>query len=213
MTQRETLMISRWDVNANAPSPRTSFSAAINPAGYDIARSVKLAPDNKTDGREAESLTLQELIFDGTGVVPNPLGPPQTVEQQMDAFNAVVGAEVEGEQLVYPVVQLVWGALYYVGRVRCVNVKYTLFAPDGTALRARVTLSLVEYRKGNVKPERQESTGLTRQIAVPAGASLPELSFAAYSDPALDLAIARTNDLTSIRNLPPGMMLALPARP
>lgn len=213
MAEKEPFKISAWDVAARQVGAGTPFQAMINPAGYAIAREARLTKDGKSDGRVEETLTLDDLVLDGTGVVVPATGVPQSVEKQLADLLAIVQIQRNGQKVVYPVVQLVWGALYYVGRVKNISTRFTLFAPDGTPLRARVSLKIEEYRWANeAKPARAAQAAMSRQLTVDAGMRLPELCFAVYSDAGMAAAVARLNNLTSMRNVPAGATLACPAR-
>lgn len=211
MAEKERFKISKWNIVARKPDG-TPFQAMLNPSGYEIARQAKASKDGKGDGCIEETLTLEDLVLDGTGVVPSSTGAPQSVEQQLADLLAIVQIKRIGQTTVYPMVQLVWGALYFVGRVRRVGTRFTLFAPDGTPLRARVSLSVEEYVPANNTKPAREIAAMSRQLSVDAGVRLPELCFAAYSDPGMAAALARYNNLTSMRNVPAGTRLATPPK-
>jgi len=212
MAEKERFKITKWNIVSGAVTG-TPFQAMLNPVGYEIARQARACKQGESDGQIEETLKLDELVLDGTGVVAPGTGTPQSVEQQLAALLAVVQIKRIGQTVIYPMVQLVWGALYFVGRVRSVSTKYTLFAPDGTPLRARVSLTLEEYVKANeAKPARAAAAAMTRQVRVDAGMRLPELCFAVYNDPGMAAALARANNLTSMRNVAAGTTLAAPGR-
>jgi hypothetical protein len=213
MAAKQPFKISSWDVDTDKVGSGTPFQAMINPTGYAIARTVRMTAQGKSDGRVGEALTLEDLVLDGTGVVPAPTGVPVDVEQQLADLLAVVQIAPSGEKMVYPVVELVWGSLYYLGRVTSLTTKYTLFAPDGTPLRARVSMKIEEYVPASaVASDKPAAATMTKQLQVGAGTRLPELCFAAYSDPGMAAAVARYNGLTSIRNVPAGTPINCPPK-
>lgn len=211
MADKERFKISKWNIVAGKPNG-APFQAMLNPSGYEIARQAKASKDGAADGCIEETLTLEDLVLDGTGVVASPTGVPQSVEQQLADLLAIVQIKRIGQTTVYPMVQLVWGALYFVGRVRRVGTKFTLFAPDGTPLRARVSLSVEEYVPANNTKPARETAAMSKQLSVDAGVRLPELCFATYNDPGMAAALARYNNLTSMRNVPAGTTLATPPK-
>jgi len=211
MAEKERFKISRWNIVAGKPSG-APFQAMLNPSGYEIARQARPSKDGVGDGSIEETLKLEDLVLDGTGVVASGAGVPQGVEQQLADLLAIVQIKRIGQTTVYPMVQLVWGALYFVGRVRRVGTRFTLFAPDGTPLRARVSLSVEEYVPANNTKPARETAAMGKQLQVDAGVRLPELCFAAYGDPGMAAALARYNNLTSMRNVPAGTTLATPPK-
>jgi len=212
MAEKQQLKITPWNA-MQGKAQGQPFEAMINPTGYQLKRSTTLARDGGSDGKEVETLTLDELVLDGTGVVPAGPGTPLTVEQQVERLSLALRRVTVVGDVLYPVVQVLWGSLHYIGRVQSFTVKYTLFAPDGTPLRARLSIELLEYKKGNDASRPPSPAGtIARQLQVTAGLRLPELCFEAYSDPGMAAAVARYNNLTSIRNVPAGMAIACPPK-
>ncbi|OIJ42115.1 CIS tube protein [Massilia timonae] len=208
MAAKQRFKISGWDIATSNARSGTPFEALINPSTYTIERTARITGDGKCDGRVGEALSFDDLVLDGTGVVAT-----QSVEQQLADLLAVVRFKPSGANMAYPVLELVWGTLYYLGRVTSLTTKYTLFAPDGTPLRARVSMKIEEYVPLTAKATERAAKAVTRrQQEVGAGMRLPELCFAAYSDPGMAAAVARFNGLTSIRNVPAGTSINFPPK-
>src|SRR6185437_7709705 len=94
----------------------TAFTAMINPAGYTHAYSLRYtdnevlgAPgtEKKYNKSEPETITLDELVLDGTGVVPT--ASPQDVKDQITQLQSVIYT-YEGQKHEPPIVQVQWGA-------------------------------------------------------------------------------------------------------
>lgn len=207
MTDKARLKIEQLDKSGNVTG--TPFEASINPATYALSTEFCFTEDNKLLNDLPEKLELPALVLDGTGVVPSD-GAPKTVPQQLDALRAVVTATAPDETgyKTRPVVRVSWGTLQFVGRVKKMDVTYTLFAPNGVPLRATVKLGFIgpdTPRAASAGTVPQAAT-MTRQIQVSAS-TLAQLCFTEYADPGRDQAVARANALTSIRNLPPGQKL------
>jgi hypothetical protein len=213
MAEKERLKISRWDVANNKAAAGDPFQVMLNPSGYAISRGVALTKDGKTNGRQRESLTLEELVLDGTGVVPAAAGMPLSVEAQLARLQQIMTVTLTDQEVVLPVVEVVWGTLYYIGRVEDLKTRYTLFAPDGIPLRARVSITLAEFENADksAKKERADRE-MSRQLPVEAGLRLPELCFQAYKSTAMLEHVARYNGLTSFRNVPAGTSIVCPPR-
>jgi len=198
-------------------SSRPEFKALINPAGYEHGFNIRYTKnkalgqagtETKYDITQAEKLTLKSLVLDGTGAVPGELVPVRTqVENLRRATYDYVGTLHEA-----PIVQVVWGALLFFGRVESLKFDYTLFKPNGEPLRAKVSLNLVEYKSPPeiVKESKQSSPDLTHLIVVRAGDTLPLLCERIYRDPSYYLEVARINGLTAFRQLQPGTSLRFP---
>ena len=106
-----------------------SYSTMINPASYDL---------NELDfeGSMYEILSF-DIVVDCTGIVD----PKRT------SFNAEILSlksvlyTLKGKSKKRNQVQLAWGALNFVGRIKSYNAQYTLFKPDGTPLRGTISLT------------------------------------------------------------------------
>ncbi|MDE2387601.1 MAG: peptidoglycan-binding protein, partial [Betaproteobacteria bacterium] len=111
-----------------------------------------------------------------------------------------------------PIVQLKWGGLLFYGRVESLQFDYTLFKPSGIPLRAKVSLTFIEYQSSEEisKEAAQESPDLTHLIEVKAGDTLPLLCYRIYQDCDYYIDIAKINRLADFRNLKPGTKLRFP---
>ncbi|MTV36321.1 CIS tube protein [Duganella radicis] len=196
---------------------RPVFKALINPSGYDHECSVRYSKNESLgqSGDEAkfhavqpEKLSLKALVLDGTGAVP---GSKLPVKQQVESLRNTVYAYV-GTKHETPIVQVVWGSLMFYGRAESLKFEYTLFAPNGEPLRAKTSLSFVEYQSAaeEVKQKSASSPDLTHLVLVKAGDTLPLLCERIYRDPLYHLEVARVNGLTLPRQLEPGMSLRFP---
>ena len=87
-----------------------------------------------------------------------------------------------------------------------------LFSPDGVPLRARLSVSLKEYRPVEIQIREQEkhSPDVEKTWVVRRGDTLSGISAAVYRDPALWREIARANGIQDPRRLRPGVVLTVP---
>lgn len=196
---------------------RPVFEALINPSGYDHNYTIRYTK-NETLGQagdeakfnavQSEKLSLKSLVLDGTGAIPGTRVP---VKQQVEALRNAVYTYV-GTKHEPPIVQVVWGSLLFYGRIEGLKFDYTLFAPNGEPLRAKIALNFVEYTSAaeEVKEKKKSSPDLTHLVVVKAGDTLPLLCERIYRDPAYHLEVARINGLTLVRELAPGMSLRFP---
>jgi hypothetical protein len=204
------LQIRRWLVSGQAAYGPT-FTAMINPKSYKISRSIDLQKTDKEFQQGIGTLKLSEMIIDATGVVPPAQGMPAGVEEQLEILNGIMDMVDPGDDVVYPVVQVTWGELSYLGRAQSVTADYTLFAPDGLPLRATVGIVLSEYGPpGDSAAAAPASLGM--QFQSTDAASLLDLCLQAYNSASMAASVARANGLTSLRNLPAGTPLFLPSK-
>jgi hypothetical protein len=217
---KEKLMIVRVDTASGNIDPISLFSVTLNPGGYTRSSVVKYngqeRPAGNLDGQprldehEQDKLQLEDLVFDGTGVVDAPAGLG-LVELQIAWLRKTLNDPAGDLNVLNAVVDIVWGALYFRGRIAAMTVKYTLFNAAGTPLRARVSLDFVAYG-ASASSAVQALRMLARQVRVLAGDTLPLLCAKAYNDPSLSPAVALFNGLTSIRRVLPGALVTLPER-
>lgn len=205
------------DGNLSVDSSLPQFKAMINPAGYEHGFAIRYTENEgaglngseaKYNATKSEKLSLKALTLDGTGVVP---GEPVSVKRQVDQLRNTVYTYV-GTKHEPPIVELVWGTLIFHGRAESLKFDYTLFKPNGEPLRAKATLSLIEYNSPPeiIKQSKQRSPDLTHMVVVRDGDTLPLLCERIYSDPAYYLEVARINGLTAFRKLVPGTSLRFP---
>lgn len=210
MGEKKQLKIEQLDKDGNAVG--SPFTAAINPATYSLATEACFTDENKLLQEQPDKLELPALVLDGTGVVPAGDGTPQTVPQQLEALRAVISVAIDKTYRARPIVRVSWGTLQFHGRVKKVGVTYTLFAPTGVPLRATVKLEFIAPDTPPAAGIRAtvdaNETKLRQQLQVSA-ATLPQICFTAFADPAKNQEVARANALTSIRNLAPGQTLVL----
>ena len=193
------------------------FEAMLNPTKYSRTRKVtytqdKGLPDGAASERRirdssADTLELDELILDGTGVVGTPAA--LDVDGQIALLRRVLHDPV-GTQVRHAVVEILWGTMSFQGRLTSMTANYTLFSASGTPLRARVKLSFTAYEKSSAALAAGAAAPQTRQLRLVDGDSLPLLCFKAYDDPSLVQAVALFNGLTTFRRLQPGDNLTLP---
>jgi len=110
------------------------------------------------------------------------------------------------------IVRLLWGSLSFIGRLQSMSVQYTLFKPGGEPLRAKISLSFINYMSNAEESLRADrrSPDLTHVVEVRAGDTLPLLCYRIYKDCSYYTEIARINNITSFRDLQPGVKLSFP---
>ena len=99
----------------------------------------------------------------------------------------------------------------FVGYIKSVSAKYTLFSPDGTPLRAVCTVALEELAN---EPKKQNPTsgGLQPRHAhtLREGDSLAAIAYREYGNPAHWRALAEVNGIDDPLRLRPGHVVLIP---
>jgi len=196
---------------------RETIKFQFNPKELTITKGVKWdAKDQKKAGSapptsftspEAQKMTL-EMFFDATRV------PGGNVVGQVEAlFATLVPTPASlGKTPSPPFVKFFWGPLTgFLGYVRTVAAKYTLFGSDGRPLRAVCTVSLEEL-PSELGKQNPTSGGLQprRVFTVREGDSLPVIAYREYGQSALWRPLAQVNGIDDPMRLRPGRTLYLP---
>lgn len=208
------LSIARWSVAADKVDG-DAFSVMLNPAGYShtFDTSYTKGSSKRWGMIKPEVLALEELVFDGTGVVaggPNGTAP---VNKQIADLRRVLYVRPGQDKVDQPVLRVTWGSMYFLGRIDTMTVKYTLFKPDGSPLRARVSLTFTQFlKKAEAAQQKLNEEKLAKQLQIRAGASLQDLCFQMYQDAGMAPMVARHNDLSSFRGVKHGQALSLPGK-
>jgi len=215
---KKKLEIRRVNTSDDSVQELPAFSAMLNPAKYTRARSVRYTNDEdwkgstkelRIDRISAETLELDELVLDGTGIVDAP-DSERDVDAQLALLRRMLHEPID-PKVRHAVVEIRWGPLSFRGRLTAMKVDYTLFSAAGKPLRARVKLSFMAYEKSSkALAVAVAAAPQARQIRLVGGDSLPLMCFTAYNDSSLCTAVALFNGLTTIRRQLPGTLLTLP---
>ncbi len=110
-------------------------------------------------------------------------------------------------------VSINWGnSMAFEGVLTSFSTSYSLFKPDGTPLRAKISLGFSSYTDPvtAAKEAAKSSPDLTHHIDVVAGDTLPLLSERVFNSSEYFLQIAQSNGLNKFRHLKPGTRLIVP---
>lgn len=113
-----------------------------------------------------------------------------------------------------PVVTFAWGANPpFTGVVESLSVTYVLFDRDGTPTRAKVSLSIKEFRTAEEQQltTAQSSPTVRKVWTVRRGDTLSSIAAAVYRDSGRWRELAAANALADPRALTPGTALVVPA--
>lgn len=111
-----------------------------------------------------------------------------------------------------PIVKFVWSRDEFKGVIDSLNVTYVLFSPEGIPLRAKLSLTLKEYRPVEIqlKDRPKTSPDVEKTWVVRRGDKLASIAAAVYRDAEVWREIAKANEIQDPRILNPGTVLTLP---
>jgi hypothetical protein len=199
------------------------FVVWMNPQSYQRKLSIRMAKAKEVNAPGSSPTYMQvgdetldfKLIFDTTGLVLSPLG---SLEMPADGVSALIEplldkiARVTSGKSQPNFIQLSWAQLQFRCLLSSCSINYKLFRPDGTAIRAEVSLSFTRYTSAitlsrTVAAETKDST---RVVTLVEGATLPALCQEIYGDSSYYLRVAAFNGIFSFRNLKSGTQLVFP---
>lgn len=136
---------------------------------------------------------------------------PNAVDVQIQTF-LKLGYQIAGTLHRPYYMMIIWGTFMMTAVLDSANVTYTMFAPDGRPLRAKMTVAVTESVDFSLKKKQLKfnSSDVSKSITVVAGDTLSLLCFKEYGDASLYSKIAEVNKLKNYRKLIPGMQLLFP---
>jgi hypothetical protein len=200
---------------------RASFPVQFNPTEYTLNKGVQIAEINipgidspilQFIRGQNEKLTL-DLFFDSTehGLDDN----ASSVTDLTNPFYQLV--KIQPGTHAPPRIRFTWGeghGLSFKAIVESVQQKFTLFSPNGTPLRATLSLSLREYKtlEEQLEDLKLQSSDHTKTRVVRRGDTLSRIAAEEYKDATQWRLIADANQdvLRDPRRLTPGVVLVLP---
>lgn len=205
--------------------PARKFVVPINPESF--TKNLKISADTQrahgSPGAEVryrstapEELRL-EFVLDGTKTMENYGGEnkeykSKAVHDQLEDF-LKCAYNLDGAIHRPRFLIVLWGTEI---NFRCVlsnlDVNYTLFEPDGSPLRAKITATFLKHksREEQVAESKLASPDLTHYRKVEQGDRLDSLTYSIYDDPKYFLQVGLANSLTTIRQLRPGQNIYFP---
>lgn len=175
--------------------------------------------DPKFKYTRPEELKL-DFTLDGTGVVPVNDKPGEFYRDflaQLQDFLKVVYT-MDGETHRPNFLRLIWGNFSFNNQngFDCVlsdlQINYTLFAPDGKPLRAKLSATFLSYiaLQRRLKEEKRRSPDVTHMRKVMGGDNLPLMTYRIYKNPDYYLQVAKANGLVNFRHLATNTDLRFP---
>jgi len=185
-----------------------TFEVQINPETIKLKKNINYSesktmgkPQNKKyNQQEADTLSF-DIDLDDTGVVPG----TSSITSRIEELESMI-YDVNSETHEPNYAQIIWGTTVFLGRLSSLDYTYSLFKPDGSPLRVKISLSFQGYKDAI----EVHSPDLSRVIILKDGESIPLLCEKHYGDPSYCRDIARVNNLATFRNVKPGTRLLFP---
>lgn len=207
--------------NISVDASKQAFTVMLNPTQYTHTHKIvynrvntlgQLAKEQKFSSIDGETVTFNNIIIDGTGVV-TPVVPADAnvVKMQIELLKNVVYC-YQGNIHQPNYVRLLWGSLIFFGRLDSMKVNYTLFKPSGDPLRAKVDMTFKGFMSKEEETLRanRSSPDLSHMVEFKAGDTLPLLCNRIYNDCSYYLDVARVNNIDNFRDIKPGTRLYFP---
>jgi hypothetical protein len=198
-----------------------SFTTPINPETFTKTSHIELdtsrghgqpGTDPRYKSTAPEELKI-DFVLDGTRTMEGYVDKYKSMEvsDQIKEFNNCVQYEGKIHRPRFLIVR--WGSeIKFPCVLSHMEVSYSLFKPNGDPLRAKISATFVKYETEAAifAANHISSPDLSHQRVSKKGDRLDLLSYDIYDDPAFFLEVARVNELTSPRNLKPGLELVFP---
>lgn len=191
----------------------------FNPTEYTVAKTINWSPRRQTGqdvgqvdftGGSPRTLNV-ELFFDCYENEKATLKAPLDTLWGMAMVES--GKQNRTTRLSRPPECLFeWGSTWsFKATITSLSVRYTLFRPDGTPVRAiaSVTLQEVDEQPAGQNPTSRSQPGMKAREVRPRD-TLPWIAFEEYGDATLWRHIAEANNLDDPTALTPGQMLTIP---
>jgi phage tail protein X len=199
----------------------------FNPKEYTFDKSNKWE-QKKTSGKNVPQMTFgggnpatlkMELFFDTYANAKPGSAPKDVRKEYTDKIWKLMHVDdrlkdSKSKKARPPRVRFQWGSTWSFNAViESISQKFTLFAPDGTPLRATLSVSFKqEQDTATLAPQNPTSggDGGERFWTVETGDTLGWIAYKEYGQTGLWRLIAEANDLGDVRELRPGTVLLIP---
>lgn len=193
------------------------YTVMINPETIKWQRGIEYneqqAPNTSAPSQKYKSTPVEKLNFDividCTGIVDS---KRVDMNQEISSLESIIYT-YNGKIHRPNFVKVQWGkSLVFKGVLKSMDTSYTLFKPDGSPLRAKLSLGFSEYISPQSVEEldAKESPDITHLISVVEGNTLPQLCEETWNDDSYYIQVAQYNELNKFRNLKGGQKLIFP---
>jgi hypothetical protein len=196
------------DEEFQTPFEGQPYSVMINPDSIKWQRNVEYneqqAPDSSSASQKYKSSPSDkvnfDIVIDCTGIVDS---KRTDMSSEINALEKIVFT-YNGKIHRPNFVKIQWGQnITFKGVLTSMDTSYTLFKPDGSPLRAKISLSFSQYISPSTvkKLDQQASPDVSHLVTVVEGITLPQLCQNTWNDDSYYIQVARYNNLNKFRNL------------
>lgn len=197
-------------LSPKVPDPRIPLR--FNPSEYQLQKSNNFAeigipglesPPIQFVRGAAEKLSL-ELLADTSDTLEDVREKYVNKLRNLMRLNAETHAP--------PIVAFTWDTQVFKGVLESLTITYVMFSPDGVPLRAKLSVTLKEYRPAAVQFRESPtfSPDFDKTFVVRRGDTLSGIAGQVFRDPSRWREIARANDVVDPRRIRPGDALRIP---
>jgi hypothetical protein len=184
------------------------YSFMINPDNIKIQKGIEYneqqAPATSSASQKYKSTPSDklnfEIVIDCTGIVD-----PKRIDMAKEIKDLETIIYTYNGKIHRPnFVKIQWGQnITFNGVLNSIDISYTLFKPDGSPLRAKISLAFSQYisPKTVTMTDAPSSPDLTHIVNVTEGMSLPQLCLQIWDDDSLYIQVSKFNNLNKFRNL------------
>lgn len=200
----------------------TKINCLFNPESISVSRSNswqgpqqpgKSVPQLGYKGAQSATMSLN-LVFDTTDVGTTVTSYTDQVMKLMDIDPNLSGTNTDTANARPPTVTFHWGDLHsFPAVITSASLSFTYFASNGTPLRAKIQLSLTQYKDAASFASQNPTSGTPRPHRVhrvQPGETLDRISARYYGDSTKWRQLAAANGIEDPLALRPGALLAVP---
>lgn len=159
----------------------------------------------KFEGYEDSKLNFA-FVLDATGAT----GQNLVIKDEIDKLGKAIYNYVDSIHKPH-YLKIKYGGINFKCHLKSCNIDYVLFASDGTALRAKITLNFDEFiLPADAESRKMSSPDMTHIRYFKESDNIFMFCEEIYSDPNQAIQIARVNEVINFRNIPPGTQLLFP---
>jgi hypothetical protein len=201
--------------DATPASEVRTFEVMLNPSTYTKKLEIEYKNEEAQGAIDAEQRFVSmkpqdftlDFLIDGTGV----MGEKVNVENKINEF-LTFAYYYEGEIHRPYYLRVAWGTFSQTCVMKSCDINYSLFEPNGTPLRAKITAVFTSYKTKALQQaeKKPSSTDLTHIRETKDSDHLVLMTDKILEDPLRYLEVARANDLNHFRRLKAGQKLFFP---
>jgi len=184
------------------------YSLMVNPESikwnqrvdYNTKSAVNTSSPSQTYSSTPSRTLSFDSVIDCTGVIDSKRTAMSKEIKKLENIVYTYNGKIHRPNYV----QIQWGKFITLNSVlKSFDTTYTLFKPDGTPLRAKVSFTFEEYLSPCKveKKDNKSSPDMTHLVKIKEGDSLPQLCNKIWEDPTMYIQLARFNKLNKFRKL------------